>query len=458
MSSNSVLLKADGVSKRFQMGEFVGLVPALRAMKRMVGNPLQYFRERRQGRGAINHARYEQSGSTKFLWALRNVSFDLRRGERVAILGRNGAGKSTLLKILVGIMAPTEGEVSFHCRIIPLMGVGAGFHPELTGRENIFVYGGLLGVSADEIKAIYDDIVAFTEIPEFMDTPVKRYSKGMRARLGMAIALNLQPEMLVVDEVLAVGDVPFRAKCMEKIEAMCDAGTTLLFVSHSVARVKALCDRALLLREGRLIDDGDVSRVLNRYIAEDLAGESPQESDIDDESITERHSYLGRVDWELENAPGDEVVRICMVRVTDAKGVEKQEFDIVEPIHLEMEYVVYEDGRTLRPRFQCFDEKLNLLFATIDTSTQWREQRREAGIYRSKAIIPGNVLGAQTFVVGGAVFTHVPLEKHAITGEVVSFKVNEVYDLNTAQTDFCRPLHGYFRPLLNWHTEIIHLE
>jgi lipopolysaccharide transport system ATP-binding protein len=450
-----ILIKAENLTRRFQLGEFVGMAPALRSIKRLLLTPRAYFQDRKQVDAA--HPRYETQGSNRYLWALRDVSFELRRGERVAILGRNGAGKSTLLKILVGIMTPTEGTVSAHCRIVPLMGVGAGFNPELTGRENVFLYGGLLGVPAAEIRAQYEEMVAFAEIPEFMDTPVKRYSKGMRARLGMAVALNLSPEVLVVDEVLAVGDVPFRAKCMERIEAMCNAGTTLLFVSHSVARVKALCDRALLLREGRLIEDGNAGAVLERYMVEDLKNEKSSETDIDDEDgAINRHTYLSKISWDIDAAPGDDVVKIIAVRVTDANGSEKQNFDIRDPVILEMTYIVHGDGHVLRPQFQVFDKNLNVLFASIDATNNYTNMPRVPGKYISVVTVPGNLLAPNEYIVGASVYSHIPLVKHARTADVISFSIvqpiGRLACLETAQSDYPRYLGGVFRPLLQWKT------
>jgi len=449
MSSDpSIVLSAHNVSKRFRLGQFVSLATTLRTCKRALANPFSYFGKKEKTK---EHKYFENIGDAQYLWALRNVSLELRKGERVAILGHNGAGKSTLLKILVGIMTPTEGSVYANCRIVPLLGVGAGFTLELTGRENVFIYGSVLGISRKEVRERYDEIVAFAEIPQFMDTPVKRYSKGMRARLGMAVALSLKPDVLVVDEVLAVGDVKFRAKCTEAIKTMCKSGMTLLFVSHSAARVKALCDRAILLRKGQLIEDGDSHIIVERYLREDMS-DMPQ-AEVEDE-VVRRENYCGRMEWELEHAPGDEIVQITMVRVTDEQGKETQSMDIRRPIILEMEYVVHEE-RVLRPQFQLYSPQLEILFTTVDSSDHWRESPRMPGVYRSRACIPGNTLGAKTFVVGASVYDHKPLNKHARTADVVSFTVTDVHDPASAQSDYPRPLPGFYRPLLAWETETI---
>jgi lipopolysaccharide transport system ATP-binding protein len=475
MSSNQdVLIKAENLTKRFQLGEFVGLVPMLRSIKRLLSSPRSYFKDRQQVK--TMDSRYEIKEGKRYLWALRGINFELCRGERVGIVGRNGAGKSTLLKILIGIMIPTEGAVNTSCRIVPLMGVGAGFNTEMTGRENIFIYGGFLGIPTAEIHEKYDEIVSFAELNEFMDTPVKRFSKGMRARLGMAIALNIAPELLVVDEVLAVGDVLFRAKCMERIEEMCNAGMTLLFVSHSFARVKRLCDRAILLRKGELIEDGETSFILEKYKLEDLVDKKPSEMVIDDEEEENLEDLLSEtiiddeeedlpsekvvsVKWDLEGAFGDEVVKILGVRVTNSSFGDCDTFISSDTIILEMEYIIQSGGYVLRPQFQIHnEEKSESLVVTIDSSSEWQSSPRNPGVYRSRAIIHPHTLGPMMFIVGASVYCHQPLFKHARTGGVCAFTVQDVYDINSAQSDYPRKLPGWFRPVLDWETTVIRSE
>jgi lipopolysaccharide transport system ATP-binding protein len=206
-----------------------------------------------------------ENPSKEEFWALKDVSFEIKQGDRVGIIGRNGAGKSTLLKILSRITEPTTGRIKIKGRVASLLEVGTGFHPELTGRENIFLNGAILGMGKEEIKRKFDEIVAFAEIEKFLDTPVKRYSSGMYVRLAFAVAAHLEPEILIVDEVLAVGDAQFQKKCLGKMEDVGKEGRTVLFVSHNMAAVKKLCDRGILFKNGNLILENEIEQVLTSY-------------------------------------------------------------------------------------------------------------------------------------------------------------------------------------------------
>jgi lipopolysaccharide transport system ATP-binding protein len=220
----------------------------------------------RRIRAGLSGVRAQPASDERDLWALRDVSFDVRKGEVVGLIGHNGAGKSTLLKILSRITDPTEGEAWFEGRMGSLLEVGTGFHPELTGRENIYLSGAILGMTKREIEAKADEIIAFSEIGPFIDTPVKRYSSGMFVRLGFAVAAHLEPELLIVDEVLAVGDAGFQRKCMAKMRQVSDAGRTILFVSHNMGSVQALCDRAIVLKHGRLVAEGPPAEAAALYL------------------------------------------------------------------------------------------------------------------------------------------------------------------------------------------------
>ena len=204
--------------------------------------------------------------SSRELWALSDVSLDVRRGEVVGIIGRNGAGKSTLLKVLSRITEPTSGRVVMKGRVASLLEVGTGFHPELSGRENVYLSGAILGMRRAEIRRKFDEIVAFSEVERFLDTPVKRYSSGMQVRLGFAVAAHLEPEILIVDEVLAVGDAAFQRRCLAKMEDVTHEGRTVLFVSHNMASVESLCTRAVLLQSGQVVADGGVREVVDAYL------------------------------------------------------------------------------------------------------------------------------------------------------------------------------------------------
>ncbi len=255
---SDIAIQVSNLSKKYTIGHQRDAKDGLRhALEDALRNPLRWFRGRRAARAQLSED----------FWALKDVSFDVPQGEVVGIIGRNGAGKSTLLKVLSRITEPTSGSVRIRGRVASLLEVGTGFHQELTGRENIFLNGAILGMSRAEIVRKFDEIVAFSEVEKFLDTPVKRYSSGMYVRLAFAVAAHLEPEILIVDEVLAVGDAEFQKKCLGKMGEVSKAGRTVLFVSHNMAATRALCSTAIWMEKGAVKEVGRVGPVADRYLA-----------------------------------------------------------------------------------------------------------------------------------------------------------------------------------------------
>lgn len=266
--SNDIAIRTEGLGKCYRVGEASDLTLSFReaAMGRLWGQLRRFV----PSIGGNAHAAVER----ELFWALRNFDLEVKKGEVIGILGRNGAGKSTLLKVLSRITAPTEGRAEIHGRVGSLLEVGTGFHLELTGRENVFLNGAILGMRKAEIKARFDEIVDFSEIGTFIDTPVKRYSSGMRMRLGFAVAAFLEPEILFIDEVLAVGDAEFRRKCMGKMDSIAGEGRTILFVSHNMSAISNLCTRAILIEDGRCVLSGEPQGVIQDYLDRSAAESS----------------------------------------------------------------------------------------------------------------------------------------------------------------------------------------
>jgi lipopolysaccharide transport system ATP-binding protein len=281
---------------------------------------------RRLGKRAIGKATHDSVTEEEF-WALRDMDFKIDQGERVGIIGRNGAGKSTLLKILSHITEPTEGRITITGKVASLLEVGTGFHPELTGRENIFLNGAILGMARAEIQRKFDEIVDFAGVERFLDTPVKRYSSGMYVRLAFAVGANLDPEILIVDEVLAVGDAEFQRKCMGKMEEVGSSGRTVLFVSHNLPTVLRLCPRTLLLEGGRLIGSGESSRIIQTYLAAKALG------------TADRH---GLSDVRRIGGMGERF-RFTGCSVLNAQGMATNRLLFGEPISIRLDTVANED-------------------------------------------------------------------------------------------------------------------
>ncbi len=375
-------------------------------------------------------------GGAPYLWALRNVWFDLRQGEALALIGRNGAGKSTLLKILARIAVPTEGRALVRGRVASLLEVGTGFHPELTGRENIFLNGAILGMSRAEIRRKFDAIVAFSGVGPFLDTPVKRYSSGMHVRLGFAVAAHLEPEILVVDEVLAVGDAAFQKKCLGAMDAAARRGRTILFVSHNLHAVRSLCRRALWLENGCVVRDGPVQEVVDAYLraVDDVPGEAAE------------------VCWPAEQAPGDEATRLLAVRVRNVQGLVSYHQDLDQPITLEMEFSVHRPGVSINTSFHVYNHQDVCLFATADFhSPHWQDRPYVPGRYRAACQIPANFLNEGLHFVSAMV---VQERKYfpARRDKAVSFVV---HDRGELRQGYAGVWIGAVRPLLPWVVEPI---
>jgi lipopolysaccharide transport system ATP-binding protein len=362
-------------------------------------------------------------------WALRDVSFDVSLGQVVGIVGRNGSGKSTLLKILSRVVAPTSGQVAIRGRVGSLLEVGAGFHPELTGRENVYLSGAVLGMSRAEVGACFDEIVAFAEIERFLDAPVKRYSSGMYVRLAFAVAAHLRTEIVIVDEVLAVGDTRFQKRCLSKMNEVVREGRTVLFVSHNLGSVRELCGRGLLLDAGRIVADGPVDDVLARYL----------------ESIAETS---GRA-CTFADDPAKRV-RIRGVRVESPARGAAQPLDIADPVEVELDYIVREAltgvnlgivvSREGVPVFSSFD---------IDTNPAAFEHR-PAGEYRCRIALPRRLLKAGLYTVTAGVGHTAtgPIDLHV---DAVSFELLET-SIDTTHLGYARSRPGQVIVPLEWQT------
>ncbi|HEY9611276.1 MAG TPA: ABC transporter ATP-binding protein, partial [Allocoleopsis sp.] len=316
-------------------------------------------------------------------WALKDVSFEIKQGDRVGIIGRNGAGKSTLLKILSRITEPTKGRISIRGRVASLLEVGTGFHQELTGRENIYLNGAILGMSKVEINRKFDEIVAFAEVDKFLDTPVKRYSSGMYVRLAFAVAAHLEPEILIVDEVLAVGDIQFQKKCLGKMEDVGKEGRTVLFVSHNMPTVTQLCTKGIYLRAGKIDQIGDTNSIVSKYLTENI-DRSGQIQLINNDS-------------ELKNF---KKVFFKRVTITDPDGLISSELDARYPFYIILDYEVTHPVQNVELTVRIETDEGRTIFMTHQSDcSPTSSSIRQAGEYQVSIQIPGMFLMPGSYMI-----------------------------------------------------------
>ena len=376
----------------------------------------------------------------RMFWALRDVSFQVRAGEAVGLIGRNGAGKSTLLKILSSVTEPTEGRAAIWGTMGALLEVGTGFHPELTGRENVFLNGAILGMKRAEVARRFDEIVAFAELEKFVDTPAKHYSSGMYTRLAFAVAAHLETRILFVDEVLAVGDAEFQRRCLRKMEEVGAEGRTVVFVSHDMAAVNRLCTRALLLDHGKIVADGRAAEVVHRY----LHGGA-------------QHGAAVREWPTLAAAPGDDVAKLRAVRVLDENGAPTPEVDIRRPVLVEVDFWNLKPQARPAVSLHFFNESGTCLFASNDfVAESWTRGARPRGLMRSICRIPGNFFAEGLVTVLAAVGSDRGTSSvHAIERDAVAFTVVDRSSGDGVRGPYAGAWPGVVRPMLEWELRAI---
>jgi lipopolysaccharide transport system ATP-binding protein len=413
-------IQVDSLSKKYRLGEYHAAYGTLRetivhASRRLTGK--------------------EHDEPSREIWALRDVSFEVPEGQVLGVIGRNGAGKSTLLKILTRIVTPTSGRAEIRGRVGSLLEVGTGFNQELTGRENVYLNGAILGMKRKEIEDRFDAMGDFSGVERFIDTPVKRYSSGMYVRLAFAVAAHLEPEILLVDEVLSVGDAEFQRRCLGRMEELGSAGRTVLFVSHMLPAVAQLCDRAIWIDSGGIVGDGRPADVIANY-------------------LHQTHSAGTERVWPEESAPGNDLAKILSIRALPHDEMPPGVVDVRRPIGIEIGFKVLREGKPLFPKIKVLDQEGAVAFNAIDTDERWLE-RTPPGRYVATAWIPGNLLNEGSAIVEAAICSldFPKLEHHAAVYEAVSFEVLDPGEGDSARGRFGGQWRGVVRPLLDWTVE-----
>jgi len=371
-------------------------------------------------------------------WALSDLNFQVKQGEVLGIIGKNGAGKSTLLKILSRVTSPTTGVIKIKGRIASLLEVGTGFHPELTGRENIFLNGAILGMDKQEIKRKLDEIISFSGIEQHIDTPVKRYSSGMHVRLAFAVAAHLEPEILIMDEVLAVGDAEFQKKCLGKMQDVAGEGRTILFVSHNMSAVKKLCSKGILLRKGRICVEGGVGKTVEAYLNLHSQDDKPQ------------------IIWSPDKSDIEDV-QITALRIINSAGEIDGNIYINDPFFVEMEFINNRDGNYLSGYFELRKNLDEGVFSSANWSSStanedpFSNRSYAKGKYKTRMKIPGSFLNEGLYNIKAWVLKNIS----ATAAEARESITVNIIDNGEMRKEYVGEWFGVVRPKLEWYTSLV---
>jgi lipopolysaccharide transport system ATP-binding protein len=422
-------IRVEGLSKLYRIGRR----PRYTTLRDVITDAISGSMRRIAGSGRHPSSNGVQRPDTnhEYVWAMQDVSFEVKRGEVVGIIGRNGAGKSTLLKILSRITEPTEGYAELHGRVGSLLEVGSGFHPELTGRENIVLNGIILGMKKGEIDRKFNEIVAFAEVEKFIDTPVKHYSSGMYMRLAFAVAAHLEPEILIVDEVLAVGDAAFQKKCLGKMGDVAKEGRTVLFVSHNMAAVQSLCNRVIWVHDGKIVEQGPPGQVVSSYLQTSFS------------TLTEQ------VWKDAATAPGNDMVRLHRARVRPTSGSPTDPITVRTPFVMEFEYQNLVPDTCLVLSLHLYNEQGILVFNVGAVSEPGlQEVPCSAGFFQDRCTVPGDLLNDGMHRV-----TLCVSKNHEVIYCHDDILVFDVRDSNEMRGGWYGKWEGAVRPNLQWNTE-----
>jgi lipopolysaccharide transport system ATP-binding protein len=405
------IIKVENLSKKYRIGTGTAHGSIRDAASAVIRSPLSLIR--RNGK------------RDNSFWAIKDLSFEVMPGEVVGIVGRNGAGKSTLLKILSRITEPTTGQVDFYGRVASLLEVGTGFHPELTGRENIYLNGAILGMKRSEIERKFDEIVDFSEIEKFIDTPVKHFSSGMYVRLAFAVAAHLDPEILIVDEVLAVGDFAFQKKCLDRMHAFSLEGRTVIFVTHDMSVLSKLCQKGILLREGRIAAEGEMKSVIKTYMNSGVTAGQEWE-----------HASTGFAERGLI---------IQKVKVLSVDNALTEVFQSNEPCVIEVTYQVHGHGISGRILLEIETGEGEIVLTTTDCDISGgADTPREPGVYTCRCILPPHLLAPGAYFITAAASRTNKLEWDRVS-RALMFQISEIGSLYLVDSR-----SGVVAPILNW--------